>query len=125
MEVVNRQLKIMSVATMALIAAAVTVGFVLHHGGGSAGTGDAPTPGFGYAGLYAPVTLNADNRVTLAHAHVEAERKASRPEPEVVPATPADHVGLAGEKQRSIRDGIELGLIAGRGPRLRFSSHPL
>jgi protein-disulfide isomerase len=66
----RRRFRITSVATMALIAAAVTIGFVLHHGGGSTGTGDAPTPGFGYTGPYAPVTLNADNSVTMAQPGV-------------------------------------------------------
>ena len=66
----RRRFRITSVATMALIAAAVTIGFVLHHGGGSTGTRDAPNPGFGYSGPYAPVTLNADNSVTMAQPGV-------------------------------------------------------
>lgn len=65
-----RRFRITSVAALALIAAAVTAGLVLHRGGGSAGPGNAATPGFGYPGPYAPVTLNADNSVTMAQPGV-------------------------------------------------------
>jgi protein-disulfide isomerase len=66
----RRRFRITSVAVAALIAAAVTTGFVLHHGGGSTGAGDVATSGFGYTGPYAPVTLNADNSVTMAQPGV-------------------------------------------------------
>jgi protein-disulfide isomerase len=51
------------------IAAAVVTGVALHHGGGS-GKVNTARQGFGYPGPYAPVTLNADNSVTMAQAGV-------------------------------------------------------
>jgi protein-disulfide isomerase len=53
-----------------LIAASVTTSLALHHGGGTNAKVSAATPGFGYPGPYAPVTLNADNSITMAQPGV-------------------------------------------------------
>jgi protein-disulfide isomerase len=66
----RRRFRITSVAVLVLAVAAVTASFALHHGGGGVRTGNAAAPGFGYAGPYAPVTLNADNSVTMAQPGV-------------------------------------------------------
>ena len=62
----RRRFRIAAVAGAALIAASVTTSVALHHGGSANGKVTAANPSFGYPGPYAPVTLNADNSVTMA-----------------------------------------------------------
>jgi protein-disulfide isomerase len=50
--------------------AAVITGVALQHGGGTGAKANPAQPGFGYPGPYAPVTLNADNSVTMAQPGV-------------------------------------------------------
>jgi len=53
-----------------LLAAAITTSIALQHGGGTTVRPGAARPGFGYRGPFAPVTLNADNSVTMAQPGV-------------------------------------------------------
>lgn len=69
----RRRLRVITLGTIALIAAGVTTSIALQ----PSGTHHAPKvsapparPGFGYSGPYAPVTLNADNSVTMAQPGV-------------------------------------------------------
>ena len=57
------------VCAIALIAAVVTTSVALHLGGSSAVVSTSQAA-FGYSGPYAPVTLNADNSVTMAQPGV-------------------------------------------------------
>lgn len=76
----RRRLRVATIGTMTLITAGVITGIAFQHdgGGGASGSGgshpaakaSAQAPGFGYAGPYAPVTLNADNSVTMAQPGV-------------------------------------------------------
>jgi protein-disulfide isomerase len=66
----RRRFRIAAVAGAALIAASVTTSLALHHGGSTNGKVTAANLGFGYPGPYAPVTLNADNSVTMAQPGV-------------------------------------------------------
>jgi protein-disulfide isomerase len=56
-------------ASALVVAAAVAVGIIASRHGGHAPVPPAP---FGYQGPYAPVTLNADNSVTMARPGVSA-----------------------------------------------------
>jgi protein-disulfide isomerase len=58
------------VAGVALVAALVITSLALQGGGGNKIKITAAKPGFGYTGPYAPVTLNADNSVTMAQPGV-------------------------------------------------------
>jgi len=66
----RRRFRLATVAAVTLIAASVTTSLALHHGGGTNVKVHAAAPGFGYSGPYAPVTLNADNSVTMAQPGV-------------------------------------------------------
>jgi protein-disulfide isomerase len=55
-------------AGVAVLAAAAAFGITFHHGGHTA-VPASPAP-FGYTGPYAPVTLNADNSVTMSQPGV-------------------------------------------------------
>jgi protein-disulfide isomerase len=67
----RRRFRIATVCAIALIAAAVITSVALDHGGGGTSVGvNAAQAGFGYSGPYAPVTLNADNSVTMAQPGV-------------------------------------------------------
>lgn len=71
----RRRRRLATIAAVALIAGAVTTGIVLGTGGRTsppgAGSGaSAGGAGFGYGGPYAPVTLNADNTVTMSQPGV-------------------------------------------------------
>jgi protein-disulfide isomerase len=59
-----------AVAAIALVGALVFTSLALQGGGGSKVKVTAAKTGFGYAGPYAPVTLNADNSVTMAQPGV-------------------------------------------------------
>lgn len=66
----RRRFRFAMVGAIALIAAAVTTSVALHHGSGATVEVNAAKLGFGYPGPYAPVTLNADNSVTMAQPGV-------------------------------------------------------
>jgi len=65
----RRRIRLSAVgAGVAVLAAAVAFGITSHHGGHTAAPA-SPAP-FGYTGPYAPVTLNADNSVTMSQPGV-------------------------------------------------------
>lgn len=66
----RRRYRLAIVGATGLIAAAVSTSVVLQPGGGASGRVNAAQSVFGYAGPYAPVTLNADNSVTMAQPGV-------------------------------------------------------
>jgi protein-disulfide isomerase len=66
----RRRFRMATVCAIALIAAAITTSVALQQGGGSAVRVNAASSAFGYPGPYAPVTLNADNSVTMAQPGV-------------------------------------------------------
>ena len=66
----RRRIRVLAVGAGALVlAAAAAVGIIASRPGGHAPIPPAP---FGYQGPYAPVTLNADNSVTMARPGVSA-----------------------------------------------------
>jgi len=66
----QKRLRMVTAAAIALIAAVVTTSLALQHGDDPAAKVNAAKPGFGYPGPYAPVTLNADNSLTMAQPGV-------------------------------------------------------
>jgi hypothetical protein len=66
----RRRFRIAAVAGVALIAASIITSLSLENGGGASPKVATVKPGFGYPGPYAPVTLNADNSVTMAQPGV-------------------------------------------------------
>jgi protein-disulfide isomerase len=66
----RRRFRIAIVGMIALTAAVVTTSVVLRHGSSASVQLNAATAGFGYSGPFAPVTLNADNSVTMAQPGV-------------------------------------------------------
>jgi protein-disulfide isomerase len=66
----RRRFRVVTVSAIALVAAAVITSVALQGGGGSGVQVNAAQPAFGYSGPYAPVTLNADNSVTMAQPGV-------------------------------------------------------
>jgi protein-disulfide isomerase len=66
----KRRFRIGTVCAIALIAAVVTTSVALDHGGGTSAGINMSQAAFGYSGPYAPVTLNADNSVTMAQPGV-------------------------------------------------------
>ncbi|HEX3489942.1 MAG TPA: thioredoxin domain-containing protein, partial [Streptosporangiaceae bacterium] len=74
----RRRLRFATIGTLTLVSGIVIASIAFQHdGGGNASGGDHPAakastlaPGFGYGGPYAPVTLNADNSVTMAQSGV-------------------------------------------------------
>jgi protein-disulfide isomerase len=63
------RVSLVSVGVLALAAGAAVIGVTSQHGKRSAAAPVHPAP-FGYTGPYAPVTLNADNSVTMARPGV-------------------------------------------------------
>jgi protein-disulfide isomerase len=66
----RRRFRTATVWAIALIAAVVTTSVALEHGGGTTAGVSISQAAFGYSGPYAPVTLNADNSVTMAQPGV-------------------------------------------------------
>jgi protein-disulfide isomerase len=65
----RRRFRMATVCAIALIAAAAITSVALQQGGTGV-RANAAQPGFGYPGPYAPVTLNADNSITMAQPGV-------------------------------------------------------